>query len=274
MTTPHTAVNGGLIDFQDNYGRTMCEYPTPQQIMAAAAAGYPPQGMYMPGMAQPASLAGYPGSQPSFHLSNPGVYPAPMNQSAMPNPAQALGQPQIAAPAPTAAGSTTVAPAHGTYISGPPMFLHAYGKTYKPVEDAVGEAGVASGAAGGGQGSSKARTSAADLDGDTATTKMLTESDLHQAIDQRVQSKVESYLSTRRQPASPLVAGKNPAVGSRSGSTIHSARNFYSTRPSSGMTAEERAAMRVQSVNATMRGASAGSGRPHVRECSHLSRDW
>lgn len=266
MSSPHSAVNGGLIDFQENYGRTMCDYPTPQQIMAAAA-GFSPQ--YMQGMAQPASLAGYPSAQSSFLPHNPGAYSASMNhQSVIPNP-QVMGQGHVSVPT-QATGSTTVAPAPGTYISGPPMFLHAYGKTYKPVDDAAGEAGVVSGSAGAQRNGLPSGT-----DCDTATTKMLTESDLHQAIDQRVQSKVESYLSTRRQPVSPLVSSKQPGMGCRSGPSVSSARTHYSTRPSGVVSAEERAAaMRVQSVNATMRGVSTGGGRASVRESSHLPRDW
>jgi hypothetical protein len=263
MTASHSTVNGGLIDFQENYGRTMCEYPTPQQIMAAAA-GYPPQGVYMPGMPQPAVLAaGYQASQVPYHQAANG-YPVPVNQQAV-AAAQTVVQPaHVGTPT-----TTTASPAPGTYISGPPMFLHAYGKTYKPVDDVGGETsapGVVTKQTP--SSSSKGKPTIAANECDPATTKMLTESDLHQAIDQRVQSKVESYLSSRRQP----VPSHHSGIASRP-SGLAVSRNHYSGRPS-GMSAEERAAMRVQSVNATMRGSSTGGPRGSVREPSHISRDW
>lgn len=92
-------VNGGLIDFQDNLQRGVCEYATPNQLMAA---GY---GALPPGLSYPVPV------QPQV-----GVYPSYQGHQASPQLSSA-GQ-------------------GGTCISGPPSFFHVNGVLYRPVEDA------------------------------------------------------------------------------------------------------------------------------------------
>lgn len=96
-------VNGGLIDFQDNLQRGVCEYATPNQLMAAGY-GALPSGLGYPLQVQPQTQAGvyqnYPGHQVPAQLSSAGVPPG------------------------------------GACISGPPSFFHVNGVLYRPVEDA------------------------------------------------------------------------------------------------------------------------------------------
>jgi hypothetical protein len=231
-------VNGGLIDFQDNFNRGMCEYPTPQQLMAAAAYGYPTSGL----AANPALVQHFQ-QQPmattctgAVNGNNPGVNPT---------------------------ASTPAVP--GTYISGPPTFLHVNGVTYKPVEEsAVPATGKSTSISG--------PNAVVESDSAPPGTKMLTEKDLHKAIDQRVQSRVETYLSTRRQPSVSCsreprdYARSSPAppVSSRSYHDHH--RPSYTGRDRAmDSSAEERAAARIQNVNASMRNGSTRS-RESIRD--------
>jgi hypothetical protein len=274
ITTAHPVVNGGLIDFQENYNRTMCEYPTPQQLMTAAvAAGYHP-GYHHPAMAQAATVAasqGLPGVGQHYPVAGASGFVS------QPVPATATSIPQNPVVGPLGVSPGTAVPAPGTYISGPPTFLHAYGQMYKPVDEALPANGLTTGPNGPKTGL------APGTEGDNSavqpTTKMLTEQDLHRAIDQRVQSKVESYLNTRRHSpgASNVRSNPSPSVP-RARQTCTSAeersvhRDYISSRQS-GLSAEERAAMRVQNVNATMRGGGSYN-RSSTRETGHISRDW
>lgn len=276
ITTAHPVVNGGLIDFQENYNRTMCEYPTPQQLMSAAvAAGYHP-GYHHPAMSQPATVVasqtlGLPGVAQHYPpVGTPGFPPQPV-------PATATSIPPNPVVGPLGVSPGTTVPAPGTYISGPPTFLHAYGQMYKPVDEALPATGLSTnpnapktGLAPG----TESETSTAQ-----PTTKMLTEQDLHRAIDQRVQSKVESYLNTRRHTsgvsnvrshAPPVVPRARQPCMATEDRSVH--RDYISSKQSA-LSAEERAAMRVQNVNATMRGGGSYN-RASMRESGHISRDW
>jgi hypothetical protein len=154
----------------------------------------------------------------------------------------------------------------GAYISGPPTFLHVNGITYKPVE----EPSVASQPAAVVKPAVEAAETAAPAV--PANAKMLTERDLHRAIDQRVQSRVESYLSTRRQPSYASHTSPSHSGGGGVRSAHHTAAGKSHAGKASGMTAEERAAQRVQSVNATMR-ARSSSDRDDEGHGLFL-RDW
>jgi len=100
-------VNGGLIDFQDNLHRGVCEYLSPNQIVLQqqqpAVAGYPQQ--------QPA-MAGYPQQQPPCYTQQQAGYPY---------------TPNVAQPA-------VLATQAAACFNGPPSFIHAHGVTYRPVE--------------------------------------------------------------------------------------------------------------------------------------------
>ena len=158
-------VNGGLIDFQDNLHRGVSEYLSPQQMVAAGypqqamvAAGYPQQAMVAAGYPQQAMVAaGYPQQPQAVFLPN------------VAQPAQ-LAQPQQ--------------PQQASCFSGPPSFIHVNGITYKPVEQEAAVAQPAQPAA--------ARATAAET-----ATKPLTEDELYHAIDERVSSRVEDYVSRK-----------------------------------------------------------------------------
>ena len=99
QTMSGPVVNGGLIDFQDNFHRGMGEYACFQQ------------GQQLPGM-----------------MAGMGSYAMP--QAGFQNMAQFQGHPSLAAtPMPGAAG-----PGQVQCISGPPAFLHMHGQTYVPAE--------------------------------------------------------------------------------------------------------------------------------------------
>jgi hypothetical protein len=219
-------VNGGLIDFQDNLQRCVCEYATPNQLLAAGYGGQPvPTQAYatLNGQGQGQMYANYP--------------------------------PQLAQ-GPLAAGPA------GSCFSGPPSFFHVNGITYKPVEpDPVARiqadppAAVAAPAKldpPGGVG--------------TAGAKMLTEDDLHRTIDARVQRKVESYLSSQRKShhssyRAEEVGAPSARAHQDSGSSARShrapAEPAVRSAPRKVSSDEALAVQRVKHANASMRAAPA-----------------
>lgn len=264
-------VNGGLIDFQDNFNRGMCEYPNPQQLMAAAYGYQQAQGMMAPNQAtaisalcqhyqQQGVAAGFPSPNPSNLAAHPVVNGTPAGLASVP----------AAAPGGSMVGTTATLP--GTYISGPPTFLHVNGITYKPVEETPVPAGS----------TASASTKSASQEGETERvgTKMLTEKDLHRAIDQRVQSKVESYMSTRRYPATASSTLESHGDDSGDRISVYHPRSSTSPHRSSGrssgssnslMEAEQRAAARVHNVNASMKSHQT---RERSRDPGAAFKDW
>ena len=127
------------------------------QQMVAAA--YPHPQMVAAGYPQQAMVAaGYPSQQP-----------------------QAMFLPNVAQPAQLAQPQQ---PQQASCFSGPPSFIHVNGITYKPVEQEAAVAQPAQPAA--------ARVTAAET-----ATKPLTEDELYHAIDERVSSRVEDYVSRK-----------------------------------------------------------------------------
>jgi hypothetical protein len=263
-------VNGGLIDFQDNFNRGMCEYPTPQQLMAAAYGYQQQQGAVSSSMMAPNQAAAL--SALCQHYQQQGVaagFPSlnpPGSVAGMPG---GLPSSSSMMPATTAAsGGSAVGGGGGslpgTYISGPPTFLHVNGVTYKPVEEAPVPTTSAN------SNNNTKSAAAQEIDSDRVGTKMLTEKDLHLAIDQRVQSKVESYLSTRRYPTSPnsnsTSSGVNSGYHPRSSPSPPASTRHSHSKGGNHMDAEERAAARVQNVNASMKGGRNREGA--------ILRDW
>ena len=252
-------VNGGLIDFQDNMQRGVSEYITPQQLLAAQ--GYPP------GFVQPASLAAVNGSVLTAGTSAvPGAFQqgGGASYSAQGYPGMAQG-------------------VSGSCFSGPPSFLHVNGITYKPVEADPGirsaaslyeSHALASGDSAGVSTAGGVVASSVLPPPSLANARVLTEEDLHQAIDQRVQTKVERYLSSQRRPQTrsyTAVASERPRTASSSSPSSGGSRQASSTASSSSATrravsadkmseAEALAVQRVKSANANMVKASQ-SGR-------------
>uniref|UniRef100_A0A7S0MBB1 Uncharacterized protein n=1 Tax=Cryptomonas curvata TaxID=233186 RepID=A0A7S0MBB1_9CRYP len=113
----------------------------------------------------------------------------------------------------------------GGYISGPPSFLHVNGVTYKPVEDHPMMTQ-----------DPKAAKPCDTVQADPGI-KTLSEDEFHHAISEHVQRKVESYMSKQHQ-----TQGHSHVKASKASKRGH--------------VDEEQAAMRVQAVNASMRGQS------------------
>ena len=196
-------VNGGLIDFQDNSHRgvpgTASDYHPNQ---AAAYLAHMQQQSPLP-LASPATLAAmYAGGGPSF--VQPGQpMPATLQQGFHSGTTHPGGANSLAQVIPQTTG--------GACFSGPPTFLHVNGITYKPVDTLQAESLVGPGtysapsypdpsqtAAGvptsGGTGSTGNVTSAP---ANHITTKILSEDEMNNLLEERVASKVESYLSAR-----------------------------------------------------------------------------
>ena len=223
-------MNGGLIDFQDNgLQRGVQEYAAQnqqQQYMAAMQG----QGMMMMGQPSPT---------PSMLMA--GAYQQP--------PQQALaGQPvfQPVAPSGQALASQpvfqAVTPSGQAYISGPPSFLHMNGVTYKPVEDHPMM--QSDPRAGNGVKAPASEPAPAAEPG----IRTLSEDEFHQAIREHVESKVDSYMSKQEKlhQHQPRGAAGQPAKSHRVASS--------SKRGGGHIDEEQAAAMRVQAVNASMRG--------------------
>lgn len=174
-------VNGGLIDFQDNFHRGMAEYASYQQAQ---------------------QLAGMVGVQQQ-------PFVPPMQQY---HPGAGLA----AGPLP-GVSSTSQLPC----ISGPPAFLHVHGQTYVPVEaQPTVAAGVAK------AGASAAKPVAAEA----PEPRVLSEEE----IERRVRDRVDAWAASQRKPV------------------YHSDTRRH--LKGKAVTDEERAAERIHSVNAGMRG--------------------
>ena len=111
------------------------------------------------------------------------------------------------------------------YISGPPSFLHVNGVTYKPVEDHPMMAQ-----------DPKPIKPCETVQAEPGV-KTLSEEDFHHAISEHVQKKVDSYMSKQHHRNDHPVKASKGSV-------------------KRGHVDEEQAAMRVQAVNASMRGKS------------------
>ena len=255
-------VNGGLIDFQDNMHRGVNEYVTSQQLLAAQ--GYCQHAYAQPGFSQVASLAVGGGAPPMAATSVAASFPG----TAYPGISQNVS---------------------GACFSGPPSFLHVNGITYKPVDADPGIRAAAS-----------LHDIAPDQGGVAATgsaqttppnARVMTEDDLHEAIDQRVQSKVEKYLSSQRKHHARENASALPdstcdrvrttgstsyaAVVSRHAASSSSASSPASRSSTSGAKVsmeEARAIERVKIANAKM--VSAPGSVPSNNGRSSHGKRW
>ena len=171
-------VNGGLIDFQDNFNRGMAEYANFQHNQQLAA--------MMPGA--------FPMQQQAFQQQ----FPAATGMTVGPVPG-------VSAPA-------QLPPC----ISGPPVFLHMYGQKYVPEEVQAAAA-------------KPAHVEAAP----EPVPRALSEEE----IERRVRDRVDAWAASPRKPVCSAAGGDS--------------RRHLKGR---GATDEERAAERIHSVNAGMRG--------------------
>lgn len=169
--------------------------------------------------------------------------------------------------------SSGIPPGGQGCISGPPAFLQVGGIVYKPVDSAVPVSLAPTT-------QSPAPAAPSKVSKQASTAKMLTEDDLHRAIDSRVQSKVESYLSSQRKPHHSTTSttraveerSRDPhSSSSYSGNGARSSSHHAptsSTRTSEGPVTrssrrvsddEELAIQRVQQANASMRAPPSSS---------------
>ena len=207
-------VNGGLIDFQDNFHRGLAEYANymavQQQQQQQSLMGYSPSG------AQPVSLAGYP-----THLQQQ------QQASLMAFQQQQQQQQQPAGMA------TTVQSNQLPCISGPPAYVHINGQTYVPVDSPqVGKPAAA-----------QQPQAVVAVEPEPASLS-------NEDIDRRVYAQVEAWASRQRKPYQAAA----PATAESAGD---GGRKHLKGR-AAAVSDEDRAAERVNSVNAGMRG---GSGR-------------
>jgi hypothetical protein len=171
-------VNGGLIDFQDNFHRGMAE-----------------------------SYANFMASQQQQALA--AMNPIQPFQQAQFTP-QSF-QPQMGLPA--------GAPNHLPYVTGPPSYLHVNGQTYVPV-DAQQPVSVAT---------PKAGVQPASVESMPEPTRVYTDED----IERRAQEKVDAWAASKLKASQAEVR-----------------RHLRGRAPSEA----DRAAQRIHSVNAGMRG--------------------
>jgi hypothetical protein len=213
-------VNGGLIDFQDNLQRGVCEYASPAQLIAA---GY---GALPSGVGYPSSA---PLNAPVGGAMYPSVYPG------HPVPAQlSVGQ---------------GAPQGGACFSGPPSFFNVNGVLYRPVEGAVVSGPLPP---------VPLAAAVVPVVPEPQGAKLLTEDELHRTIDARVRQKVDSYLSSQRKPHHVRSESADPrAHEPRAEKTHRVAVASHTPAPRSGarkLSSEEALAIqRVQHANASMR---------------------
>lgn len=187
QTMSGPVVNGGLIDFQDNFHRGMSDFASYQQAQ---------------------QLAGMMNGMPAFPVQQQAFQPLTHLQGLAGLP----GGPMAGLP-----GANQL-----QCISGPPAFLHMHGQTYVPAEtQAPGTAAVA-------------KTVAAVETAHEPSPRVLSEEE----IERRVRERVESWAASQRKPVYSSAA---PCDG----------RKQLKGR---AMTDEERAAERIHSVNAGMRG--------------------
>jgi hypothetical protein len=175
-------VNGGLIDFQDNFHRGMAEYANYQQAQ---------------------QMAGAMGGMPSF----------PMQQQAFQPMQQFQSLPGLTAgPVPGVPGASQL-----PCISGPPAFLHVHGQTYVPVE------------------AQPPVSAPKPVPVEAAPEpRVLSEEE----IERRVRDRVEAWAASQRKPT-------------YTGASSSESRKHLKGRAVSD---EDRAAERINSVNAGMRG--------------------
>lgn len=191
QTMQGPVVNGGLIDFQDNFHRGMAEFANFQQAQ---------------------QLAGMMGGMPHATTGVPGF---PMQQQAFQPMQQFQAHPGLASGAMPGVSATSQLPC----ISGPPAFLHVHGQTYVPVEAQPPVVASAS---------KPAAVEAAP------EPRVLSEEE----IERRVRDRVDAWAASQRKPVYTTSSAAEP-------------RKHLKGR---AVTDEERAAERIKSVNAGMRG--------------------
>ena len=222
-------VNGGLIDFQDNQYRGLSEY--------ASFSGIGPNNAYpVPNVGQPASLHPYMLAGPVGHAPcGPGHFQPPHGVAAgfVPVPVPPHHTVQSNGPAVPSQfavpGPSQGAPA-GQYVNGPPSFVQINGVKYRPVDDPSAKASVS------------AAPNLNPVQGPVETeVAVMSEQELENAIDRRVQEQVEAFISGQRKGN----------VGSQDVSSTRRAPSASSN----SKRVEEKMARQVASVNATMRSA-------------------
>ena len=127
---------------------------------------------------------------------------------------------QFIVPGPSQAGPA------GQYVNGPPSFVQINGVKYRPVDDASACAGV----------SAVSNPSPGPVETEVA---VMSEQELEDAIDRRVQQQVDAFISGQRK-------------GGVNGEEVSSARRAPSAS-SGSKRVEEKMARQVASVNASMR---------------------
>ena len=200
-------VNGGLIDFQDNFHRGLAEYAN-----------------YMASQQQQQTLmGGFPGQAQQLM---PGVgYPAQLQQAQQSMAFQPLQQQQVAS-------VSSGGPHHLPCISGPPAYVHINGQTYVPVDSSpqISSSVPSKPAA--------VETTPSPVEPVSAAPRALSNED----IDRRVHEQVEAWASRQRKP----ISYQQEPVYDNTSSRQHLKGRAVSD--------EDRAAERVSSVNAGMRG--------------------
>lgn len=219
-------VNGGLIDFYDN-SLQQNQPQQPQYMAAAFPSPVQQQGQVLAPTPSMLMSGAYQQQQPQLFQGVAGV-----SQAVAPGVAHHLaGQPQV---------FQAVTPSGQAYISGPPSFLHMNGVTYKPVTEDHPSSGVV-----------QASVKPGEPAPSDAGVRTLSEDEFHQAIREHVESKVDSYMSRQAK----LRQHQPPRAGQASAKSHRAA--VSSSRKAGGDADEEHvAAMRVQAVNASMRGQS------------------
>lgn len=193
-------VNGGLIDFQDNFHRGLAEYAN-----------------YMATQQQQQTLmSGFPG-QPQQVMPG-GYHPSQLQAASMP-----FQQPQ-------SMGVVSSNGAHLPCISGPPAYVHINGQTYVPVDSS--------------QQVSSAPVKPAAVEAAPSVTEPVSAPRAlsNEEIDRRVHEQVEAWASRQRKPIS---------YQSETSYEPPASRQHLKGRAVSD---DDRAAERVSSVNAGMRG--------------------
>lgn len=207
-------VNGGLIDFQDNFHRGLAEYANYMAVQQQQQQSLMGGGMYPPSGAQPTSLAGYP-----THLQQVQQQQASLMAFQQQQQQQQAGM------------ATTVQSNQLPCISGPPAYVHINGQTYVPVDSPqVGKPATA-----------QQPQAVVAVEPEPASLS-------NEDIDRRVYAQVEAWASRQRKPYQAAA----PAAAESAGD---GGRKHLKGR--AAVSDEDRAAERVNSVNAGMRGGTA-----------------
>jgi len=238
-------VNGGLIDFQDNQHRGLAEYGAFSGIGPNPA--YPVPNVSQAATLHPYMLAGPAGLPPApfqpIFPHPPGVAgpymppPAPAQHTVQSNGPAVPSQYAVTVPAPS-----NLVPTHhfnvngqpqtgqsGQYVNGPPSFVQINGVKYRPVDDLPT------------QGSVSAASNVAPGPVETEVAVM-SEQELEDAIDRRVQQRVDAFVAGQRRNVSTDEEAGTPR---RSPSVSSSSKRV-----------EEKMAKQVASVNASMRASA------------------